>query len=364
MGQGVSFDLGDDDPCPPVQFDWDASRMSRAIRDFDWSGTPLGPMAEWPVSLTSTVRTMLGQRHAHSLFWGPQLTLIYNDAYAPALGRREGHALGRPLRDVWADVYDDILPLVREALAGRGTFSEEMKLVMTRNGYDEETFWTFTYSPLYDDSGQVAGMLNITVDVTSGVSARHSQQVMQQELVHRIKNILAVTSTVVSSSLRNADSLEEARAIVAARIMALAKAQGLMTELGDTADIVTVVARSIEPHHDGTDRFVTEGPSLALTAQQAVGLSLVVYELATNAAKYGALSVDTGRVSVRWQVTPEGMFQFDWVETGGPAVGATAHQGFGSSLTNMIAPSYFDGTGQTEFARDGLRYRLSGRVRA
>ncbi|MFN3527177.1 MAG: sensor histidine kinase, partial [Paracoccus sp. (in: a-proteobacteria)] len=249
---------------------------------------------------------------------GPKLTMLYNDAYAPLLGAKEGRALGAPFRQIWSDVWADVEPLVIKALSGESTFSQEMRLVMTRNGYDEETFWTFSYSPLFDDAGQVAGLLNVTVDVTPNVAARRNQQTMQAELLHRIRNILTVTSTVVSATLRNATTLPQARDSVAQRIMALAKAQGLLTELGDRASIGKVVEQSIGAHIDDWQRVSRSGPPLSLTSQQAVGLSLALYELATNATKYGALRTANGRIRIEWSVDPQGTFRFDWRETGGP----------------------------------------------
>ncbi len=337
--------------------------MGRAVRNFDWSRTPLGPIEGWSTSLLTAVRILLGQKHAACMFWGPELTMLYNDAYAPALGKKECRALGQPFRRIWADVWNDVQPLVNQALSGKGTYNEEMRLVMTRNGFDEETFWTFSHSPLFDDDGSIAGLINITVDVTEVVQARRNQQIMQQELLHRIKNILSVTSTVVSASLRNADSIQEARDTVGARIMALARAQGLFTGLGDSAFITDVVSRSLGAHLDGSDRIRLDGPPLRLSSQQAVGLSLALYELATNAAKYGALSVPEGAVDLTWSVAGDD-FALDWVETGGAPVHPPAREGFGSKLVNMIVPAYFEGEGEAVFDPAGLHYRLRGRLSA
>ena len=335
--------------------------MARRIGDFDWSATPLGPMAGWSGALLAAVRIMVGQRHACCMFWGPHLIMLYNDAYRHVLGAKECHALGQPFRQIWSDVWEDVRPLVDQTLAGRGTYSEEMRLIMTRNGFDEETFWTFSYSPLYDDDGSVAGLMNITGDMTALVQARRNQQIMQEELLHRIKNILSVTSTVVSSSLRNAATIQEARDTVGARIMALAKAQGLFTGLGDSADITEVMARSIGAHLVGSDRIRLSGPSVPLSSQQAVGLSLALYELATNAAKYGALASPHGVVELSWSVQGDA-FALDWQEQGGQPVAPPTREGFGSRLVNMIVPAYFDGQGRAEFLPQGLHYSLRGHL--
>lgn len=346
----------------PAQFSWGAGRMARATAGHDWAATPLGPIEDWSAALLTTVRMMLSQKHAMCMFWGPDLTMLYNDAYAPLLGAKEGRALGAPFARIWSDVWNDVRPLVSKALSGESTFSQEMRLIMTRNGYEEETFWTFSYSPLFDDPGQVAGLLNVTVEVTPNVMSRRNQQIMQAELLHRIRNILTVTSTVVSATLRNATSLPQARDSVAARIMALAKAQGLLTELGDRAEIGHVVEQSIGAHIDDWQRVTRTGPPLALTSQQAVGLSLALYELATNATKYGALHDPGGRLSIDWQADAAGHFRFEWRESGLTGVGPAARTGFGSRLTNVIVPAYFEGQGETVLHPDGLHYTLAGKL--
>lgn len=357
----IPAEIGKDPAAQGARFSWDSGRMARRIGSFDWSATPLGPMDGWPVSLMTSVRFMLGQRHACSMFWGPDLIMLYNDAYVPVLGGKEPGALGQPFRRIWADVWDDVRPMVDQTLSGSGAYAEEMRLVMTRNGFDEETFWTFSYGPLHDDDGMVAGLVNITVDMTALVQSRRNQQVMQEELLHRIKNILSVTSTVVSSSLRHAATIQEARDTVGARIMALARAQGLFTGLGDSADISEVMVRSIGAHLVGNDRIRLSGPSVPLSSQQAVGLSLALYELATNAAKYGALASPQGAVQLSWWVRGDD-FALDWREIGGPAVNAPTREGFGTRLVNQIVPAYFDGEGKATFLPDGLHYSLRGQL--
>ncbi|PBJ81501.1 hybrid sensor histidine kinase/response regulator [Lysobacteraceae bacterium NML93-0399] len=143
--------------------------MAGRIASFDWASTPLGPIETWPQSLRTTLGLMLDSRFAMCLCWGPSLTLFYNDAYAPMLGAKEPHALGRPLAEIWSDVWDDIRPMVDSAMSGTSTWHEDMPLTMLRNGYPEETFWTFSYTPVRDEQGSVIGFLNITTDVTRKV---------------------------------------------------------------------------------------------------------------------------------------------------------------------------------------------------
>ena len=345
-----------------ADFPMGGGRTGGLIRVFDWSLTPLGSIESWPRSLRSIVQMMVQQRHAMCIFWGPALSMLYNDSYGPMLGKREAGAMGRPFADVWADVWQDVKPFADQALSGQGTFSEDLRLIMTRNGYEEETFWTFSYSPIYDDDGRIAGLINVAVETTASVRGRSTQQEIQRELLHRIKNSLAVTSAVVTATLRHASSLTEARTEVERRISALSEAQALVTQ-SERVDIRTIIASAMKAHLDGEDRLVMTGPPIALPPHQAVGLSLAVYELATNALKYGALSNTDGRVRVAWEHT-DGQFRFAWQELAGPAVIAPTRRGFGSRLTNQIVAAYFAGSGATTYEAGGVRFELTGTIEA
>ncbi|MBB3342370.1 PAS domain-containing protein [Luteimonas sp. RC10] len=146
--------------------------MAGRIAAFDWSTTPLGPLQTWPQSLRTTVALMLDSRFAMCLSWGPELTFLYNDAYAPMLGAKEPDALGRPIARIWPDVWDDILPLIEQAMSGTATSHEDMPLTMLRHGYPEQTYWTFAYTPVRDEQGQIPGFLNITTETTQKVLAQ------------------------------------------------------------------------------------------------------------------------------------------------------------------------------------------------
>lgn len=142
------------------------------IRGIDWSGTPLGPMDAWPQSLRTIVSLMLANGHAMCLTWGPELTFLYNDAYAPILAARHPAAMGKAIDIVWSDVWPDIEPLLRRALAGETVRLDNHHLVMTRKGYPEDTWWSFSYSPLRDESGTIRGMIDVCVDFTEMVLTR------------------------------------------------------------------------------------------------------------------------------------------------------------------------------------------------
>ncbi|WP_380782043.1 PAS domain-containing protein [Sphingomonas sp. R86520] len=143
--------------------------MAAIIRAHDWSQSPLGPIEDWPQSLRSIVALMLSSEFAMFIAWGPELGFLYNDHYARLLHSKHPQAMGRRFEDVWADVWTDISPLVAKALAGEATFFENMPLVTNRKGYDEHTWFTFSYSPVRDESGAIAGMFCSTYESTERV---------------------------------------------------------------------------------------------------------------------------------------------------------------------------------------------------
>ena len=361
----------------------EGGRMAREITAFDWSTTSIGPLKDWPAALRSVVQMALLSRQPICLFWGRDLNLIYNDDYAPFLGKKEAGALGQPFEQIWSDVWDDVTPVVIQALSGKGTWVEDMPLVMTRNGIPEQTYWSYSYSPLYDDDGQVAGLIDIATDTTAAVLARQEltrtadearrqlelqhkldeqHRVIHGEMMHRMRNIFSMTKSVVSQTLRHAESLAEANETVSQRISALANAQDVLTNVrSSSTGLRAMVTQALKPHQHAA-RISIDGPETLIPSQNALGVALAIHELATNATKYGALSNDTGRVDLSWSVADDHSFAMEWREQGGPPVKPSARKGFGSRLMSRIVPSYFNGVGETSFAPEGLRYVLKGSI--
>jgi signal transduction histidine kinase len=141
------------------------------VREFDWTKTPLGAIEEWPQSLKTVVRTVLTSRFAMWMSWGPELTFLYNDDYAQmTLGTKHPWALGKPSREVWKEIWDDIGPRIHRVLeTGEATWDEALLLFLERSGYREETYHTFSYSPLSGDDGTVAGHLCVVTEETDRV---------------------------------------------------------------------------------------------------------------------------------------------------------------------------------------------------
>ena len=158
------------------------SITGREIAEHDWSGTPLGSPEAWPPALRSSVALMLACPTPMFLAWGPDLLSFYNDAYRPILGYRLKWALGRPFREVWSEIWEEIEPLVSRTLAGESCTMTDMPLDLRRQGMSEESWWTFTYSPVFDDDGEIAGLLNVTGETTARVIAERERRAADERL--------------------------------------------------------------------------------------------------------------------------------------------------------------------------------------
>ena len=133
--------------------------MGALIRSKDWNRTPLGPVETWPRSLLLSLSLVLNSRYPMFLWWGEELIKFYNDAYIPILGGRHPEALGNPASQVWSDIWEVIGPQAKVVMTeGKGTWNESILLLMTRYGFTEETYFTWSYSPAMDDRAQVAGV--------------------------------------------------------------------------------------------------------------------------------------------------------------------------------------------------------------
>ncbi|MEM1272261.1 MAG: HWE histidine kinase domain-containing protein [Pseudomonadota bacterium] len=177
---------------------------------------------------------------------------------------------------------------------------------------------------------------------------------MVRELNHRVRNILALVQSLSHYSRLDARSVEAYANSLEQRILALAGAHNLLTETGQTAiELRGLVAAELEPF-SGMDRLHFGGPDLMLQGDAASIVALLLHELASNAAKYGAFSVDTGTISVTWQAERGGV-ELIWQEKGGPEVHPPAHAGFGMAIIREAIPHEFNGLAQTTFDPDGFK---------
>ncbi|QOY93291.1 PAS domain-containing protein [Massilia sp. UMI-21] len=158
-------------------------QMGAMMRAHDWSKSPLGHPRNWPQALRTTVGLMLNSKFPMFVAWGPELGFLYNDSYMSILGEKHPAALGSRFHDIWREIWDDIHPLIVRALKGEATYVDRMQLRMNRHGYDEDTWFRFSYSPVRDEDGGVAGMFCACVETTAEVLAERYREHENQRLM-------------------------------------------------------------------------------------------------------------------------------------------------------------------------------------
>ena len=213
---------------------------------------------------------------------------------------------------------------------------------------------SLSVSPVLDKTGRIIGASKIARDVTEKKRVEAIQRVLIEELNHRVKNTLAMTQAIASQSLRHARSASDFVESFTGRVQALAKAHSLLTDRKLEGAELTELVREQVTLGVADQRVICSGPMVILGAQPAIHLALVLHELATNARKYGGLSVPQGRLSVKWEVHSSGSrtLLLDWTESGGPQVSAPLTAGFGTTLIER--------TLQTHSGEATVRYGVTG----
>jgi len=532
---------------PSPEFMAGGGEMGAAIRAFNWGATSLGPPESWPRTLRTCLRILLASRQPMWVWWGPQLINFYNDAYLPIIGGKHPGALGQPAREVWPEIWDQIKDRIHAAMGGESSYSEAEMLIMRRHGYPEETYYTFSFSPVPEEDGSIGGLVCANSDDTdrviggrrlallrelasrtwdadtvsevfalsaralatdprdmpfaliyrfdedgaratlcgaTGIAPGHAaapdtitldgntpwpvsevmrggarrmvtrlaekfselpkgpwsdapedallmplalsadtaprgvlilainpyrrrgdesfenfaalvarqiasavvniesfevereraksadsltleiehrrrierhQNLLLDELNHRVKNTLATVQAMAIQTMKGVDIA--ARDAFLARLFALSSQHDLLTlDNWEGASLEGVVRRALRPwREDEHVRFTVEGPPVHLTPKRALALGMTLHELATNAAKYGALSNATGAVHVRWAVQPDGKtLSFAWDERGGPPVKAPERRGFGLRLIEHGMAREISGDVLLDFRERGL----------
>ncbi len=177
--------------------------LGALMRAFDWSKTPLGPVDSWPQSLKTCVRVVLTSRQPMFVWWGDELINVYNDAYRSILGGKHPAALGQPAAVVWREIWDQVGPRAASAMrVDEGTYDEALLLIMERNGYPEETYYTFSYSPVPNDRGGAGGIFCANTDDTPRIIGER-----QLALLRELAAGVADARTVREACARSAAAL-------------------------------------------------------------------------------------------------------------------------------------------------------------
>ncbi|RSV13530.1 PAS domain S-box protein [Sphingomonas sp. ABOLG] len=224
----------------------------------------------------------------------------------------------------------------------------------------------YSVFPITDASGALIGYGTVTRDFRERRRAEDGMRLMNGELAHRLKNVLAVVQSVASQTLRTAPDTKTASHNLGARLEALGAATDVLTGSSwRSADLHEVATRALAPHGSIGERILLDGPAVTLKPEVTVAFALALHELATNAAKYGALANGAGTVVLEWSVTGEGndaILSIAWREQGGPPVSPPTRKGFGSTLIERSLRSYFRGKAATDYRPEGLVFELEARL--
>lgn len=175
--------------------------MRALMRAHDWSSSPLGRPDAWSPALRTVVNLMLDSKFPMFVAWGRELGFLYNDAYSGILGAKHPAALGGRMQDIWAEIWPVLVPMVDRALAGAATFEENLPLLMQRNGHDEQTWFTFSYSPVRDENGAAVGVYCACTETTAQVHAER-RQAFQLDLSDKLRRLVEpkdITATAAES---------------------------------------------------------------------------------------------------------------------------------------------------------------------
>ncbi len=259
-------------------------------------------------------------------------------------------------RDFWSGPdHEKAQEAVRIALAGgNARFQGQTPTMKGR-----PRWWDVAVTPIPGQEGSVDKLLSVSRDITETKQAEEHQRLLIHELNHRVKNTLATVQSIASQTLRNAATLDEAQTAFEARLFALSRAHDVLTrENWEGASLRAIISEAIAPYSNAReDRLHLRGPDVRLSPRMALALAMALQELSTNAAKYGALSNETGEIQISWtqdstQTPPH--LHLRWEESGGPPVQAPKRRSFGTRLIERSLGLDLEGDVEIRFAPGGV----------
>jgi PAS domain S-box-containing protein len=287
---------------------------------------------------------------------------MHNDAYSQLIGHRD--IAGKPVRQALPELegqgfyeFLDSVFATGEPYEGRESAAQ---LQRKPDGLLETVYLNFIYQPIRDDAGAVVGIFVQGHDITENVLAAQRQKLMIDELNHRVKNTLAtVQSIAIQTARSNTDPASFAETFQS-RIMALSHTHNLLTQSHwEGADLRAILEHETEAY--GPTRISLNGPPVALEPAVVLSLGMIFHELATNAAKYGALHTPDGRILIDWGLADQRdrKLKLSWREIGGPKVTVPDRRGFGSRLIERNIRHDLAGEIDLVYAPDGLIAELT-----
>nr|WP_234890783.1 CheR family methyltransferase [Agrobacterium vitis] len=260
--------------------------------------------------------------------------------------------VGRPLTDLSTKLD---YPELKKHIAAVFSSGEMVEHQLSRDSNGRH--FLVRLIPYRSGTGRIDGVVVTLVEVTTLAEAEEHQKVLISELNHRVKNMLAVVISVANQTLEKATTPTEFTNALTGRLHAMARAYGLLSRANwKDASVRNLVQQEAEAFD--SKRFHAEGPDVKLSPQQGLSIGMVIHELVTNAAKYGALSKTSGTVRTRWSIN-DGTFRLVWEEKDGPAVAQPDHEGFGLSLVKGEIGYRLGGKVETSFDPEGLRVEIT-----
>ncbi|MBO9546251.1 HWE histidine kinase domain-containing protein [Caulobacter sp.] len=282
-----------------------------------------------------------------------------NESYLRLIGRRD--IVGKPLEEALPEIREQgfiqLLDDVRRT--GEPFIGRDVPVMLARQPGEtlEERFLDFLYQPIIEDDGSISGVFVEGSDMTDRVVANQRQRLLMDELNHRVKNTLATVQAIAQQTLRGAADPDRFAGAFEARLLALSQTHNALTDSRwEGAGLRQILNQELGPY--GDERIRMEGPDVHLPARVALSLGMVFHELATNAAKYGALST-AGRLLLSWSVSETGGLDFEWRESGGPPAAPPDRRGFGSRLIERSITGELHGTIAADYGESGLAVRFN-----
>ncbi len=282
----------------------------------------------------------------------------WNTGAEAIFGYTAEEAIGEPFSILIPQARQDDVPQILESLQRSEPVNHFEIDRVRKDGKRIDV--SLTISPVKDARGNMIAASTVARDITERKLAQDHQSMLMAELDHRIKNTLMIITSLIAQTIKSSESPEAFGHIIEGRIQALSRSHGLLNQTNwDRASLRRVIAGELEPYQSGDDSIAIEGNAeVMLTPKATQTLSLALHELATNAAKYGALSTAAGQVVVRWKVTSTSAVArlvLEWIESGGPQVRPPTRRGFGSDLIERVVRGELQAEVRRSFEADGVR---------
>lgn len=288
-----------------------------------------------------------------------------NASYLATTGRNRAELLGQFVFDAFPEtperrtLFEDAF---RRAIAGEANAVVRERFDIARpeseGGGFKRSIWTTHHIPVRDADGAIVGMLQKALDVTSEVEAEESRDAVLREFDHRIKNLLAKVGAISELTAREETDLATFLDKFRQRLVALSRTQSLLLQAKQEAAIADLLRAELSPYGAAGDAVELSGPDVSLAGSTAQTMGMAFHELATNAAKYGALGVPEGRVAITWSLITQDLARIEWVESGGPPVPQVRKRGFGTELIEKIVAHELQNPVDLRFEPAGVRCAL------